>query len=309
MSKSCKLSQLIADYLAINKRIVQSTADLNQRAFNELIDLAGNVEADKVSEDDAELFQAYLIEKGLSKTSANILVSSINPVFNWAVRKGIIKKNPFAILKKFKIARRPITVFEMDEIKRLLECSDNLWKARILLGLSTLRRGEVLNLTIRNIDFENMIIRIVPKDKTAFTWPWQPKDCECRIVPLITPLVNVLLRIIEKLPEGHPYICLTPQRYQFLMGKSSLKYRWRSNPDNNFERNFRLICKNAMISGKVFHDLRKTGLTLLTGGLRLQEVRDIGGHSSIETTEKYLANRKDCLSRARELISDSVNAV
>ena len=164
----------------------------------------------------------------------------------------------------------------------------------------------MLNLTIRDIDFENMIIRVTPKDKTAYTWAWQPKDCEMRIVPLISQLVNVFLRLIEKLPDGQPYVCLLPQRYQFLRSKNNLKYRWRSNPDNNFERNFRLICKRAMISGKVFHDLRKTALTLLTGGLRLQEVRDIGGHSSIETTEKYLANRKDCLSRARELISNGV---
>ncbi|HBE02401.1 MAG TPA: hypothetical protein DC049_07980 [Spirochaetia bacterium] len=302
MSNSCKLSSLIQNYISINKRIVQSTADLNGRAFRELVDLAGDVDADQITPDDAELFQAYLIEKGLSKTSANILVASASPVFNWALKKNIIEKNPFAELKKFKIARRPVSIYEPGEIRRLMEIASDLWKARILLGLSTLRRGEVLNLTIKDIDFQNQTVQITPKIASGYTWPWQPKDCETRIVPIIPRLAELLMKIAETLPKGQPYICITPQRYEFLKMKGVLKYRWCSNPENNFERNFRFLLKRAMISGKVFHDLRKTGLTLLSDGMRSREIMEIAGHSNLKTTEKYLGIRKDRLSRARELL-------
>lgn len=304
MLTSCKLSQLVANYLAINKRIRQSTADLTKRAFNALIDLAGDVEAGTFTTDDAEIFQAFLVEEGYSKTTANITCKSISPVFSWALQKGWIEKNPFIGLRKFKIMRKPVVTYTRDEIGRLLFYGDLLWKARILLGASTLRKSEVLNLTVQDIDFDKMLIKIQDKHNSAHTWHWEPKDNDRRLVPLIPLAVSVLLALIEKMPAGQPYVCLTPKRYQYLMLKGKLTYRQKNEPDNNFERNFRALRRRAAISGtKTFHDLRRTGLTNLTDSLRLQEVREIAGHAALKTTEAYLGNRPDYLTRA----SDSLN--
>jgi integrase/recombinase XerC len=304
--KSCKLKMLVCDYVSVNKRIALSTAALTKRAFDELADLAGNVEVTDLTNDDAEIFQAYLVEKGLSKTTANIWCKSINPVLNWALNRGLIGKNPFANLKKFRIPRRQIRTFDSAEIGRLLDIANDLWKARILLGLSTMRKGEVLNLTVQDVDFERMMIRIQAKRKTAYTWAWLPKDYQARIIPLISAAVSVLLTLIEKMPAGQPYICLAPQRYKSLMLKGELNYRMRCEPDNNFNRNFRALCRRAAVQNKTFHDLRKTGLTQLTSDLRLQEVRDIAGHSSVKTTELYLDKRPDYLTRALDSLNRGV---
>jgi integrase/recombinase XerC len=303
---SCKLNQLVANYLAVNKRITESTADLTSRSFREFIELAGNAEIDKITIDDVEIFQAYLVDKGLSKTSANICCKTISPVFSWAVKKGLLEKNPFLSLKKFKIMPKPVITYSREELGRLLFYADDLWKARILLGASTLRKSEVLNLTVSDIDFENMMIKIQEKQKTLHTWAWRPKDNERRSIPLIAIAVPVLLTLIEAMPAGQPYVCLTTARYQYLMMKRSLSYRQRYEPDNNFERNYRALCRRAAISGKTFHELRKTGLTNLTANMRLQEVKEIAGHSDLKTTERYLAKRPDFITRASDLLNRGV---
>jgi len=305
--KSCRLTQLVANYLAINKRIRPSTADLTQRAFKALIELAGNIEAGAFSNDDAEIFQAYLIDRGFSKTTANIWCKSASPVFSWALRKGWIEKNPFTGLRKFRIMRKAVITYTRDEIGRILFYANLQWKARVLLGASTLRKSEILNLTIADLDFDKMLIKIQDKQKTAHTWAWQVKDNERRLVPLIPLAVSVLLMLIEQMPAGQPYVCLTPQRYQYLMMQGGLSFRQSNEPDNNFNRQFKSLCRRAAVgSGKTFHDLRKTGLTNLTADLRLQEVREIAGHSSIDTTEAYLGNRFDYLSRASDSLERGV---
>jgi integrase len=308
MQSATRLSTLIAVYLTVHKgkKITGSTADLTNLAFNWLIDFAGDMKANDLTAEDAELFQSYLVDAGLSKTSANIYVRAISPVCNWAVFKRYAKENPFAGLKKYKVTRRAVNVYTADEIERMLAVSDDLWKCRILLGLTSLRKGEVLNLTVNDIDFERQLVRIRPKKETGYLWPWEPKDHEIRDLPLL-PAVSVLLaRRLEQLPSGMPYLMIRPRRYAYMMDrKKSLSERQRKVPDTNFDRNFRALLKRAMVHG-TFHQLRKTALTQLTDGLRLQEVQEIAGHSSIETTRHYLASRPDVLTRALDILNRSV---
>lgn len=302
-----KISSLITKYLKVNKRIEVSTADLTDRAFRYLLLALDNRMLDDLTLADAEEFQAYLIDLGLSRTSVNIYVKSISPVFNWAVERGMCKSNPFARLKKFKITKKRPQIFTPFEIERILKvCPDKIWQARIVLGLTSLRKGEVLNLTINDVDFVKGLVFVEPKAETAYTWRWHPKDYEQRTLPLIPQLSKLLLELYEKLPNGQPYLLLKPQRYSYLLrNRQRMNDRTRKNPDNNFGRTFKNICQRALVGG-CFHNLRKTALTQLTSGLRLQEVQELAGHSSVETTRSYLASRDDVLTRAGDIISRGV---
>jgi integrase len=72
-------------------------------------------------------------------------------------------------------------------------------------------------------------------------------------------------------------------------------------PLSKFCRHFNKIRRRAGIETGTFHDLRRTCLSdWVAQGLRLHEVKELAGHASIETTERfYLAVRTDVVDRAR----------
>lgn len=309
LEQPIKISTLVTMYLKVHKTIESSTADLTRRSFWKLQTTIGDIAIKDVTYSHAEDFQAQIIDAGLSKTSANIFVKTISPVFNWSIKRGLLDKNVFAELKKFKITPRKVETFRPDEVARLLAAADNLWKARILLGLTTMRKGEVLNLTVKDVDFERRILFVQNKQETAYTWRFEPKDHERRMLPLIAPTSTLLADLYEKLPQGQPYLLLKAERYSYLLRhKDKISDRMKKCPDNNFNRAFRNLCKRAFVNGN-FHQLRATGLTLLTNQqdrLALQEVQDIAGHSRIETTSRYLGSRPDVLTRAGDILNRGV---
>jgi integrase len=72
-------------------------------------------------------------------------------------------------------------------------------------------------------------------------------------------------------------------------------------PLSKFCHHFNKIRKLASIETGTFHDLRRTCLSnWVVQGLSLHEVKELAGHASIETTDRfYLAVRKDVVDRAR----------
>ena len=105
-------------------------------------------------------------------------------------------------------------------------------------------------------------------------------------------------------PEGCPYIFVPMVRYECIQ-----EYRraglWDvekgRSPISKFCYHFNKIRDLASIRTGTFHDLRRTCLSnWIVQGLSLHEVKELAGHASIETTERfYLAVRKDVLDRAR----------
>ena len=127
------------------------------------------------------------------------------------------------------------------EFERILAAARSpIWKARILLAKTAgLRRGEILNLTLNDVDFAKGKIVVQPKEDTKYTWRWSVKDKDVRELPLVDKAAQLLIDIQAELPEGQPYLLLPPRRYQYLMSlkaKGKLKYELCKCPDDNFSR-------------------------------------------------------------------------
>ena len=179
------------------------------------------------------------------------------------------------------------------------------WEMRIRMCLGTgMRRGELLNTTWRDIDFARMTVDVSPKKDGMDTWEWHIKDTERRTLPLTAELVRLLVEHQMSQPEGCPYIFVPMARYERIQ-----EYRragqWNvekgRSPLSKFCHHFNKIRDLADIHTGTFHDLRRTCLSnWIIQGLSLHEVRELAGHASIETTERfYLAVRRDVLDRAR----------
>ena len=309
-----KLHTLIMSYLSQNHRIAESTKETAERAFSYLVMAVGDIEIDKFEYEHAERFQNWIVESGRNKVTANIYVKMVSPVFSWAVRKKLIPQNAFNGLKLFKLAKRRIRIYEPAEFEAMLSsCPNRLWQARLLLAKTAgLRRGEVLNLTLDDIDFNRNIIYIQTKRETRHTWHWEPKDRDLRELPLVPEVGKLLIDISLDLSEGQPYLMFTSERYSGIVKlkeQGLLSNRVRRCPDENFARPMRQILRRAGVKRGTFHDLRRTCITeWLESGLQPHEVRVLAGHSDLETTMTYYSTtRRSLLSKARKASSGAIN--
>jgi integrase len=167
-----------------------------------------------------------------------------------------------------------------------------------------MRRGELMNITWRDIDFARMTVDVAPKMNREDTWEWHIKDTERRTLPLTAELVRLLVEHQMSQSEGCPYIFVPMTRYECIQeyrraGQWDVE-KGRS-PISKFCHHFNKIRSMVGIHTGTFHDLRRTCLSnWIVQGLSLHEVKELAGHAGIETTERfYLAVRKDILDRAR----------
>jgi integrase len=242
----------------------------------------------------------------LRPASVNTHIKLAKRIFSLAVKRGQLLQNPFIGVPLLKVPKKVVRVFSKDEFDRILAAVRSpVWEARILLAKTAgLRRGEVLNLTLSDIDFAKGRVLVQPKEDTGYTWRWVVKDKDRREVPLVDEVAQLLIDIQTELPEGQPYLLLLPHRYRHLVSlkaRGELTYEMCQCPDVNFGRNWKLILKKAGIEDAAFGDLRSTCITeWFEKGLLPHEVQKLAGHADIRTTMNYYVGiRESLIDRAR----------
>jgi integrase len=281
--------------------------------MNHCLTAIGDIDVSDFGFDAARRLQKYLVDgPDRNAVSANSYLKMLGPVFELACREGALAENPLRLLRRLREPRKRVETYDAPEVGALLRACDRLrnpdssrvWRTRIMLAVCAgLRRGEALNLGIGDIDFDRGEIWVCAKRQTSQTWAWSLKDHEDRKVPCPKALADHLARVIAELPEMRPYVSLTPRRYH---GCQRLRVvgEWSEElsvlPDMNFSKPWQRICRAADVENKTFHGLRATCITFwLQAGVPVQEVRDLAGHSDVETTMRYYAAiRSDHVERA-----------
>lgn len=311
-NKTKKVSSLIEEYLTYNQRLSWSSKQITERSFRYLIQAIGDMSVGQLSLEHAEIYQSWLLAR-YAKATANIYVKAARPVFRWAMRRKWIKEDIFAI-PLCKISDVQMRIYEPWEFQTILQAApNNLWRCRIWLGRSAgLRRSEVLNLTMADIDFDRKLIHVQPKKEGKYTWSWEPKGRKYRTLPLLSNVAELLIGLKNELLNGQPYLLLTEIRYwqiQKFKKKGILSPRVRSIPDENFSKPFRHIVERARISHGTFHDLRKTYLTeMAESGMPIHWLQELAGHADSKTTMKYYVavRQKPMLERARNAVEEQL---
>lgn len=277
-----------------------------KKAHDYFIEWFGNIPITEVKRTMAEDYRKMLA-KGRKKKTANGYFSNYRPFWKWLFENGRIESNPFHGIRLFRITesrRTTFTAFELSQMVQLChKLALRLWRVRICLGLLGMRRSEVLNLTVREINQsgQNPHILLQPKKKTEYTWEWGIKDHAIRMVALpeimrfsgtIVELHKDLVRLQEDLGD-QPYVCLERRYYIKIMGwqRNNLLHKhegFELDPTGNFQRFFRKLQQNAGISDtKRFHELRAAFATKMIAKQGLECAADALGHSSVEITRKY----------------------
>ena len=158
----------------------------------------------------AENFIANRLAKGLAVATVNKDIRTLRRVFNLAIDpRGYLPEgqNPFDRIKQRKKARKVIRYVPISQYRSLENATDKLvWKVLMSVAYgSGLRKGEILNLTWADVDFDNQQIHVRAKESTEYTIRWEPKDHENRIVPMSNETAQLLADFQAEAGEGNPY--------------------------------------------------------------------------------------------------------
>ena len=319
---SLTLKQFLEDHMErYRSQVQESTLDVHDTAMRHFIAVVGNIDLKQVKHKHGEKFIQARLDQGDARSTVNKKLSSLKRLFNLAIVRGQLDENPLRHIKPFRVPRQKIHIYNDDECRRLLEAARTPerskfidWELLIVLALCTgMRRGEILNLTWADVDFDNLTISVSPKNDTKSTWKWFIKDAERRTLPMTEEVKQLLIQRRTEQRGGNPYVCISLKRYEQIQRRRE-RGTWRvrdgRRPLNNFSRGFGSILKLADIEEGEFHDLRRTCLSrLFVNGMSEYDVMKIAGHSDFSVTHRfYMAVRTDLVNRARAATKAAMKA-
>ncbi len=209
-----------------------------------------------------------------TRTKALVLMHGI---FKRARKLYGLPTNPVADVERPPMRRSgDIDVFSPEEVLVLVRAAASEQDAAIFLtaAFTGLRRGELLALHWRDVDFARQAIRVrTSYAEGALT---TPKSGKVRSVPMAPDVAKALAKLGQR-PEwtGDDDLVFVGQGGGYLDGRA-LRRRYDS------------ALKRADLRKLRFHDLRHTFGTRMIAKADIRRVQEWMGHADIQTTMKYL---------------------
>lgn len=215
----------------------------------------------------------YIKKEATKSVTRNI--SSLRTFFHYLQSEGIITNNPMTLVSNPKQEKKLPHYLTYDEVEELLRVTsgDDIFDIRDnmiieLLYSTGLRVGELVNIKLKDIDYNEKSIKVLGKGSKE------------RIVYFGTPALNKLKRYLDIRPD----IINDPSNPYLLINKRGNKLQERA-VRSIFEG---IIKKNHLSIEFSPHTLRHTYAThMLDEGMDIKSVQELLGHSSISTTGIY----------------------
>lgn len=213
----------------------------------------------------------YKTRKGARAHTINFEIDTLRMLFNLAIKWDYIKENPTKGVTKLKVDdATPPRFLTHNECSRFLEaCSSYMYPIYFTLLNTGMRKAELENLQWSDVDFDRRKILIRHKEG------WHPKTGE-REIPISSALHNVL----NDLKESNKGALDTD--YIFNVKNSGRLH-------NMLRNELIKIAQKAGIENLTkIHALRHTFAShLVMNGVDLPTVKNLMGHSDIQTTMIY----------------------
>ena len=245
---------------------------------------SSKVYLDELEQGDITRFENYMRQAGSSDRTILYRVTFLRSFLNWTDR-GVV-------MAKFELPRyteKGVSAYEAHELHKMLSVGDAEDRSylQFLVGAG-FREGEAMHATYSDIDHDRRIIKV--KDKPQYRF--RIRDAEEREVPLpqsllaslrtrqlANPGIQLIFPSANGSPDGH--------RLRFI---KQLQLRAGLNCGNCVSDDGKQRCDvHPTCSRANQHKARKTFATQLSATqMSLQTIRQLLGHSSLETTQKYL---------------------
>ncbi len=268
--KSMELRALFRLYLKMQESNVRpDTIKMYQDHIPSMIDFfcsCGAYETKHINQSLIERYMKFCLSRGNKNITINKRIGMLTAMFKRTANAGLITMPEYTITK-LKEAKAKIEVIQKEDVMKILNRIDSMKLSHqviIYILLSTgIRRNEVVNIKIHNIDFKNKSIYL------EHTKSGKPRYCYFG-----EKLESLLKLQIAKAVPGNPYL--------FPSGTGHINKQTVS----GFLYYLKQKLNIDILSSHKFRHLYAT--QLLKNGADIYTVKELLGHEKLENTQRYL---------------------
>ena len=269
--KPILFSNFSEKYLEISKYFKNDTTyDRDLGHLQSLLAEFQNVDIHQITQETIEHFQVQQLKKGLAKKTVNNRTSLLSTILRMAHKQKLLVALPQ--INYLKLDKQAPRYFSDAELKVILTQTRPLVRDISLVLLHTgMRVGELRRLKWADVNFRNrqVLIRIA-------------KSHKFRAINMNDTLCEHLWQLKEKARQVQQYVF----------------ERTNGEPYKHYSHIFRDEFKKLKIQGSA-HKLRHTFASrLVQQGVSIYVVKELLGHSSVQTTQIYAHLNKAELTRA-----------
>ena len=272
---------------------------------------------DRISPLDIQRYIRSLINEGLASSSVKNHIRLVSVILNYAIKKRVIQYNPCVTADLPKKEEAELDFYSMDEARQFMELlskekrSHFQYEVFFTLAIYTgCRRGELLGLEWKDVDFDNSIISINRAyyysswDKTEYTDT--PKSAASK---RSLKLPDHVMQILSELYEWQD------KRRKVADGSWIETDRLFTNWDGQSltttapEYFFRRFCDRTGMRKVKIHSFRHFNASvLINSGVDVVSVQNALGHSQASTTLNFYSHAfSNMQTRVMEAVSNAIN--
>lgn len=261
---------ILNDYKVNNRRSITRI----QISINHLEKYFQGYKADHITTSDIRHYITLRMEQGASNGTINRELTALRRMLNLAVQDERINKVPYFPMLKESTPRQGF--FEHSEYLALLQALPSYLRPVVIFGYKTgWRKNEILKLAWEQVDLKERFIHLSPD---------QTKNSDARSIYIGNELYDMLRIQRVRNTDGCPYV--------FYRGKKKI---------GDFRKAWKTACKEGNLSGKLFHDFRRTAARNLTrSGTQETVAMKITGHKTRSVFDRYNITSQDDIREAVE---------
>lgn len=206
-------------------------------------------------------------QRPISKNTITMELKILKSVFKLAKQWEHIRENPLEGIEYFKKDKKVPRFYSIEELNIILNASCQPYKDIFSILLATgMRKGELCYLEVKDVDFENRVIKIHNKDA------WKPKTGE-RNIPIYDGVMPILQRLCRERQNGYIFV----QEGTELPHTASRWYWYLSK-----------LATRLGLPKCGIHTFRHTfGALAVAEDMNIRKLQEIFGHSDLNMTQIY----------------------
>lgn len=291
------------NYLEFEKRYSPHTLDAYKSDIGQYADFLQHIyQLQDIKESKPIHIRSWIVQlhdQKISNRSINRKISSLKTLFHFLRKRHGVEQNPLRKVINPKVEKRlPITV-RKEHLQELLKVpqilqdelfQNNHFQAEQnnliidILYSCGLRRSELINLKIRDIDFSRQLMTVEGKGKKE------------RQIPIARPLLTKLIQFLKSREKIITALETQDHGYVFITAKGDSLY-----PKYVYNLVRNNLSAVTTVERKSPHILRHSFATHLSdAGADLNAVKTLLGHASLAATQVYMHNTIEKLKKVYE---------